>query len=249
MDGMWWIIYNETFRIICEVNMKELILAGNKIYSKKIDQHSVFHHKLRVLAYEEFNHLFEKSSDINLFKTPVDFNNPESGPGYQYVFTSKEFNEYVTDLINSELNSNMKVTESWCLMQTNESWVNNPKHVHMTSDWVASMYLDISPGDSIQFFDENGNMEEYEPEFGEIVLFHSTAIHRPKENISEKRLSLNADLKQEISESDAEKIKNKFLICKSCDKYFEDSQKCNECNCYIPMKIQFDDSKCPLNKW
>lgn len=229
--------------------MKQLNLAGNIVYFKKIDEDSLLPYKLRVSAYEEFDKIYDLSSDTNLFKTPVDFNNPDSGPGYQYVFNSKEFNNYVQYIINQELESDMKVVESWCLHQTSDSWINNPAHTHMTADWICVMYLDIREGDAIQFFDAAGNMEEYSPDFGEVIFFPSSALHRPKENTGSKRLTLNAELKQEMSIEHGELVKNRFEICKGCDLYTVDNQECSECGCYVPMKIGLDDESCPLAKW
>jgi hypothetical protein len=36
--------------------------------------------------------------------------------------------------------------------------------------------------------------------------------------------------------------------CKSCDSLTK-MFTCKECGCFMPIKIKFIKSKCPLNKW
>ncbi len=38
-------------------------------------------------------------------------------------------------------------------------------------------------------------------------------------------------------------------ICKSCDKYDAQMQRCFECGCVVPAKAKFVLDSCPLNKW
>jgi hypothetical protein len=48
----------------------------------------------------------------------------------------------------------------------------------------------------------------------------------------------------------SDKIFNERLqICKSCEKYDEQQNKCKECGCFVPAKAKIILDSCPLNKW
>ncbi len=236
--------------------MIELNIAGNRVLSFQIDEDDLIPYKLRVDGYESFQDTYDETIDSgeNRFKTPEDFDNPLHSQGYQYYSKNSslmvEYKEYINKLINNELGSNLKVDEVWYLKQTTDAWVDNPKHVHMTAEWVCVMYIDVKPGDAIQFFDSADNMESYEPTVGEIIFFPSNAVHRPAHNVSTNRLTINAELSRiNISEVEAEAIKNRLNVCKGCDKYNTELYMCSECACYIPMKISMSSEECPLGKW
>ena len=38
-------------------------------------------------------------------------------------------------------------------------------------------------------------------------------------------------------------------ICKQCDRYQEQSQTCEICGCYLPLKTTMANMKCPVDKW
>jgi len=38
-------------------------------------------------------------------------------------------------------------------------------------------------------------------------------------------------------------------ICKACEKYNEEKQKCRKCGCYLPFKTTIAADRCPLDKW
>ena len=41
----------------------------------------------------------------------------------------------------------------------------------------------------------------------------------------------------------------RMTICRSCDKYDEQQQRCRECGCYLPGKARMILDSCPLQKW
>lgn len=48
----------------------------------------------------------------------------------------------------------------------------------------------------------------------------------------------------------SDKVYNERLqICKSCEKFDEEQNRCFECGCYLPVKAKFILDDCPLNKW
>ena len=49
--------------------------------------------------------------------------------------------------------------------------------------------------------------------------------------------------------SEINKAKDRYQICKACDKFNNIIKTCSICNCFMPLKTQFDRSKCPENKW
>ena len=48
------------------------------------------------------------------------------------------------------------------------------------------------------------------------------------------------------SKEDTDKILD---ICKSCPHYLADSQRCNLCGCFLPIKAAWAQEKCPDKKW
>jgi len=38
-------------------------------------------------------------------------------------------------------------------------------------------------------------------------------------------------------------------ICKQCDRYQEQSQICEICQCFMPLKTTMANMKCPIDKW
>lgn len=232
--------------------MKELNIAGNKVLSYKIDQDDLLPFKLKIHGYEKFDDLL--GQDVNYFRTPIDVDNKETGPGYQYELydatVQASFSDFVTNIINTHLGSDMGVKDIWYLYQPNESWIDNPPHRHLTAEWVAVLYLDVRDGDSIQFFDASGTMGEYFPVFGEILFFPATAEHKPGVSVGNKRLTINAELsRNNIPQDELDMAKNRLSTCNSCDNYNTDTQLCSECHCYIPQKITIMDSTCPILKW
>jgi len=42
---------------------------------------------------------------------------------------------------------------------------------------------------------------------------------------------------------------DRTTICESCDRYRADSQTCEICGCYMPLKTTMANMKCPIDKW
>lgn len=190
--------------------MNELTIANQTVLSHIIDMDSLLAHKLRVDGYEVFDDYLEKSSDANQFKSPSNLDNPETGTGYQYVprsnETINEFKTYATNLLNTYLDKTLYITDMWYLYQTNDSWIDNPKHTHMTANWVCVTYLDVKENDNIQFYDEDNIMEEYKPSFGEIIFFPGDTYHKPGPNQGRKRLTINLEFTIEYTEEQSQQF-------------------------------------------
>lgn len=46
-----------------------------------------------------------------------------------------------------------------------------------------------------------------------------------------------------------EKAKERYSICKSCDKFYPGLKMCKNCGCLLPVKVTMASSKCPLSYW
>lgn len=42
---------------------------------------------------------------------------------------------------------------------------------------------------------------------------------------------------------------NRYNICKICEKFNSITKQCFVCFCFMPAKVKFESSKCPLEKW
>ena len=43
--------------------------------------------------------------------------------------------------------------------------------------------------------------------------------------------------------------KERYQICKACDKLNYTLRTCSICNCFMPLKTLLPHAKCPINKW
>jgi len=43
--------------------------------------------------------------------------------------------------------------------------------------------------------------------------------------------------------------RQRMKICAECDRYKEDSQLCEICGCFMPLKTAAANMRCPLDKW
>lgn len=43
--------------------------------------------------------------------------------------------------------------------------------------------------------------------------------------------------------------KERYHLCKSCDRFNNTVKTCNECGCFMPMKTLMVREKCPIGKW
>ena len=46
-----------------------------------------------------------------------------------------------------------------------------------------------------------------------------------------------------------ELIDARMEICRSCGRYDSDSNRCLECGCFMPTKVRFGGTTCPLGFW
>jgi hypothetical protein len=44
-------------------------------------------------------------------------------------------------------------------------------------------------------------------------------------------------------------VKERMEVCKGCDRYREDSQTCELCGCYMPLKTTMANMACPIDLW
>lgn len=42
---------------------------------------------------------------------------------------------------------------------------------------------------------------------------------------------------------------DKYKECQKCDNFNKEDNICEKCSCYLPVKVIFPLSKCPLGKW
>lgn len=38
-------------------------------------------------------------------------------------------------------------------------------------------------------------------------------------------------------------------LCLSCEHYTEEDENCEQCGCYVPMKVKDVHGRCPVDKW
>lgn len=43
--------------------------------------------------------------------------------------------------------------------------------------------------------------------------------------------------------------KERYAICKQCDRLNKVLKVCKECNCFMPLKTKFQFAWCPIGKW
>jgi hypothetical protein len=41
----------------------------------------------------------------------------------------------------------------------------------------------------------------------------------------------------------------RYDVCKQCDKFITTTKQCGKCWCFMPAKVKFINSECPLDKW
>ena len=57
------------------------------------------------------------------------------------------------------------------------------------------------------------------------------------------------DSSNEEPVDDSKVSKIRYRTCKLCPMFDNNLKVCEECNCFMPIKVQFKSFKCPLNKW
>ncbi len=56
-------------------------------------------------------------------------------------------------------------------------------------------------------------------------------------------------VKSGIVKASDEKALGRMNICKACEFFNADELRCNKCGCFMEVKVWFDGSKCPIDKW
>jgi hypothetical protein len=224
--------------------MEDLTLAGHRVLKTQIDLN------LMEAIYENALQDFEKIDPNNLRSGAVKV----KGPGYQWPSTNTAIH---TELVNKIAEaygveaSSYQITDSWFLLQTNESWIDNPVHDHRGSgSLVVIVYVMADPSkDSISFFDDAGNETAYPVQAGDVLIFPAVIPHKPNPTTATeyKRLSYNFTLTRE--EPETPESKSRMDICNSCDRLMKPVKICKECYCFMPAKTLIPISECPLGKW
>jgi hypothetical protein len=238
--------------------MIELTLANNKIMKFKLPDELVS--AIKDQAILDFNNAKEQStgypdtSSVYMFRSPSSLENITPGPGYQFLPTSSSYIDQWKQLVLEETNKfttrNMTISDLWFLVQTDDEWIDNPEHVHMTADWVISSYFSLNTTDSIRFSDDAENSENYSPREGEVLLFHNSVKHKPNKTVGKNlRISLNAELRfVEESQEEIQTSVDRMEICKGCDR-LNSLNICKECSCFMPFKVRIQSVSCPIGKW
>lgn len=175
-------------------------LAGNIVYSLH-DENANRSFCERLLTnchrvYNKYMNIYARDN-FSYFRTPYSMDPKTAGPGYQFEPEDRkielDFEKYCKESLDSLLSKDFELQDMWYLYQPNESWIDNPPHEHLTAHWVAVMYLELTPGDSIIFYDSENNSEAYEPNIGEVIFFEGNAFHKPGPSIGNRRISVNAE--------------------------------------------------------
>jgi hypothetical protein len=52
-----------------------------------------------------------------------------------------------------------------------------------------------------------------------------------------------------VKKTSSELSKERIAICNICPENNKTFNICQRCGCYIPNKVKYEQSTCPLNKW
>ena len=147
------------------------------------------------------NYNREENIGVYLFRSPQNLENPDGGTGYQWKIESSEANKEIRsqalEFANQAYDSSFVFADSWFLLQTNDSWIDNPLHQHMTSDKQVVVYLQTNEEDYVEFgdFSNPSVVERLKVSDGMVVIFDGDAWHRPVPNSGNRnRISLNNGL-------------------------------------------------------
>jgi hypothetical protein len=233
--------------------MKEHNVAGYKVIEINLPNDMV--NKIKIDCLSQFNNFI--ANQKNQFRTPVNLDEPKKSPGYQWQAHSTpaidEYKHTINIIVNDILKETYEFDDIWFLLQPFEPWINNPEHQHLTSEISITLYVNIIEGESsIEFFERSLKYsEKFYPKNGSILVWPSTAIHKPSPNISNyQRISLNATMSKKVVPTTyhASISDQRMNICKSCPQLTA-LNFCTECSCFMPLKTKILSAKCPLNKW
>ena len=72
------------------------------------------------------------------------------------------------------------------------------------------------------------------------AAFESLNPPHPAENLEQS--TTNVELEESVS-------KSRLSICNDCDKFLKHIKVCNECYCFMPLKVKLAGVVCPVGKW
>jgi len=49
--------------------------------------------------------------------------------------------------------------------------------------------------------------------------------------------------------ADKDTAQHRYNICKACIKFNSVTTQCNECFCFMKIKVKIKTERCPLDKW
>jgi hypothetical protein len=187
--------------------MEKVTLANNEVYIGKISNAlcsalaKEAEDELEGIKALSMNYNKEENSGVYLLRSPLNLEDPNTGPGYQWMSqtseTNKEIKKHILQKCGELFEKNFIISDSWFLLQTEEEWIDNPFHQHLTSDKQAVVYIQTNEDDYVEFKDKNDEsvVERYKVSDGMLVVFESDAWHRPCKNSGSKnRISFNNEL-------------------------------------------------------
>lgn len=187
--------------------MEKVMLANNEVYIGRINNTlcsalaKEAEDELEGIKGLSMSYNKEENSGVYLLRSPLNLENPNTGPGYQWMSqtseTNKEIKKHILQKCGELFEKEFHISDSWFLLQTEEEWIDNPFHQHLTSDKQAVVYIQTNEDDYVEFKDKNDEsvVERYKVSDGMLVVFESDAWHRPYKNSGSKnRISFNNEL-------------------------------------------------------
>jgi hypothetical protein len=56
-------------------------------------------------------------------------------------------------------------------------------------------------------------------------------------------------LKKSAYSNDGLLSEQRFAICSECPSLIKKTSQCNECGCFMKIKVKLKEASCPLGKW
>jgi hypothetical protein len=201
------VLPNNMENIALTNTMEKIMLANNEVYIGRINSNLCLtaakeaENQLEMFKDLSMNYDKSENSGTYLFRSPANLESPNTGPGYQWVTetteTNKEIKKHILQQCEELFSSKFFISDSWFLLQTQEEWIDNPFHQHLTSKKQAVVYLQTNEDDYVEFKDKEDEsiVEKYKVFDGMLVVFDSDAWHRPCKNSGSKnRISFNNEL-------------------------------------------------------
>ena len=224
--------------------MKKQTLAGYQVLSNQIDLDLIETINSEILT--EF-----KTLPPNMLRSGA---NKEPGPGYQWPKSIPALDKINIDLLAAhygEDTAKFKITDSWILLQTNESWIQNLPHDHLGGGGgVIVTYIMADPAtDSISFFNDANNEARLNVMPGQVLSFSGVVKHAPNPTTNSQVIRISYNVTYVIEQDETPESKSRMDVCNSCDRLMQPVKICKECYCFMPAKTLIPISTCPLSKW